>query len=643
MTTRLIAITGPLQGSSYELGDTEITIGRSSENQIRIEDHRVSRQHCSVRRESDQFRVVDLQSHNGVLVNGARVDERLIENGDRIQIGGSTFLFSSGEETPPLAGICLEDTTESANSTMFSAESSAKRSEARPGVIAFLLKITAALSVARTVPSVRDASARGILEGLLLELLFEVIPAERGAVVLIDSGSSEPSVAYTRERGDGRPGLVRVSRTVVRRVLEQRSGLLMNFGLSSTVSKDVESAVKGESWANDSGCASVLAAPLLVSDWDDFDQRSPTRALGVIYLQSDSTPFQESHLELITEVSVVASVAFENALYLEGLRKENELLQTAVSLEHNMIGNSAPMRELCAKITRVAKTDSTVLIMGESGTGKELVARALHEDSPRAAKRFVAINCAALTETLLESELFGHEKGSFTGATGQKLGKLEMAEKGTVFLDEIGEMPLHLQAKVLRVLQEREFERVGGTRTLKLNIRVLAATNRDLLAEVRAGRFREDLYYRLAVVTLRTPALRERGDDILMLARNFAARHSAICKRRFAGFTPKVERLLCSYDWPGNVRELENAVERAVVLGSGERIREEDLPESLFEAVGPDPEESSESLQSIVYASKQKAVANALAQSGGSVTKAAKLLGVNGNYLHRLINNLKLR
>lgn len=640
MTTRLIALTGPLQGTSYELGDTDVTIGRSHQNQICISDYKVSRQHCSIRCEGDRFRVIDLQSHNGVLVNGTRVVEQSIESGDRIEIGGYIFLFSRGEEqSPRVSGIYLEDAIESTHSTTRSAE----RPAARSGVIEFLLKITAALSVARTVPSVSDRSARGILEGLLLELLFEVIPAERGAVVITESGSSEPSAVFTRERGDGKPGPVRVSRTVVRQVLEQRSGLLMNLGPSSTMSKDLESVAGIQGCASDSGRASVLAAPLLVSDWDDVAPHSPARALGVIYLQSGSASFDESHLELITEVSVVASVAFENALYMETLRKENELLQAAVRQEHHMIGHSAPMRELSAKITKVAKTDSTVLIMGESGTGKELVARAIHEDSPRAAKRFVAINCAALTETLLESELFGHEKGSFTGATGQKLGKLEMAENGTVFLDEIGEMPLHLQAKVLRVLQEREFERVGGTRTLKLNIRVLAATNRDLLSEVHAGRFREDLYYRLAVVTLRIPSLRERGDDILILARHFAARHSAICNRKFAGFTPKVERLMSSYDWPGNVRELENAVERAIVLGSGGRIREEDLPESLFEAVGPDAEESGESLQSIVHASKHKAVANALAQSGGSVTGAAKLLGVNSNYLHRLMNNLKLR
>src|SRR3984893_18765913 len=222
-----------------------------------------------------------------------------------------------------------------------------------------------------------------------------------------------------------------------------------------------------------------------------------------------------------------------------------------------MVGESPLMREVYQFVSRVATRESTVLIQGESGTGKELLARAVHSNSGRADRPFVAINCAAITETLLESELFGHEKGAFTGAVGQKKGKLEMAAGGTVFLDEIGEMAPLLQSKLLRVLQERQMERVGGTQTVKLDIRMLAATNRDLEDDVRMGKFRQDLYYRLNVVTLKSPPLRERAEDIIPLANHFAKRFGERCRRPITGIASAGPAYLQSYSWPGNVRELE--------------------------------------------------------------------------------------
>ena len=221
---------------------------------------------------------------------------------------------------------------------------------------------------------------------------------------------------------------------------------------------------------------------------------------------------------------------------------------------------------------RVAPTDATVLIEGESGTGKELVARAIHRNSRRAENAFVAINCAAIAENLLESELFGHEKGSFTGAFAQKKGKIELAEGGTLFFDEIGELRPELQAKLLRVLQEKEFERVGGTKAISLDARLIAATNKNLAQAVERGEFRKDLYYRLNVVTLAMPALRDRPEDIPLLAEHFLIKVSRKCKKRIDGFSDEARLCLQRYDWPGNVRELENAIERAVVLGSGELI-----------------------------------------------------------------------
>jgi Nif-specific regulatory protein len=327
---------------------------------------------------------------------------------------------------------------------------------------------------------------------------------------------------------------------------------------------------------------------------------------------------------------------------MEWLEEENRRLQAEMNIEHNMVGESPRIREVYQFIGRVASTDSTVLVFGESGTGKELVARAIHQNSGRSAKPCVAINCAALADTLLESELFGHEKGAFTGAIAQKKGKLEVAEGGTVFLDEIGEMAPGLQAKMLRVLQEREFERVGGTRTIKLNVRLIAATNRDLEEEVRKGRFREDLYYRLNVVAIRMPALRERREDISLLASYFAAKYGKRSGRAVVGISPRARACLLNYEWPGNVRELENAIERAVVLGSSDLILPEDLPESVLEKASA-PGAPAEAFHDAVRESKKQLIVSAVEQASGNYTEAAKLLGLHPNYLHRLIRNLNLK
>jgi Nif-specific regulatory protein len=299
------------------------------------------------------------------------------------------------------------------------------------------------------------------------------------------------------------------------------------------------------------------------------------------------------------------------------------------------------IQKLIQTVEKLAPRDTTVLVLGESGTGKELVARALHAQSKRGRAPFVAINCAALTPSLLESELFGHEKGAFTDAAAQKKGKLEIADGGTVFLDEVGELAPELQAKLLRVLQQREFERVGGTKTLRLDVRMIAATNRDLAAEVRRGAFREDLYHRINVVALRTPPLRDRREDVLLLARHFTTRAAAHCGRRVNGLSAEAERCLTAYQWPGNVRELENAIEHAVVLGESDQILLEDLPESVVE--GAPAADVPGAYQASVGDAKRDSILRAWAESGGDYKAAAKRLGLHPNSLLRLIRNLGLR
>jgi two-component system, NtrC family, response regulator HydG len=380
---------------------------------------------------------------------------------------------------------------------------------------------------------------------------------------------------------------------------------------------------------------SVLCVPLIMH----------VRKLGVIYLDSDEPQarFDENHLQMATAVAAIAAVAIHNARNFEDLENENARLMVDADIEHNMVGESPLLQRVYQLISKVAPTDSTVLIVGESGTGKELAARAIHRNSKRGDKPFIAANCAAFAETLLESELFGHEKGAFTGALLQKKGRLELADGGTVFLDEIGDLSPSLQTKLLRVLQEREFERVGGSHTIKVDIRLLAATNRDLEDAIKKGTFRQDLYFRLNVVKLTMPTLRERRDDIPLLANYFARKYAEKCNRRVMGISSEARKRLMTYDWPGNVRELENAIERAVVLGTTEQILADDLPEAVVEAEATVSAETPSSYHELVVQTKKRMIADAMKQANGNYTAAAKLLDLHPNYLHRLIRNLNMK
>ena len=303
--------------------------------------------------------------------------------------------------------------------------------------------------------------------------------------------------------------------------------------------------------------------------------------------------------------------------------------QGDTGLVSSIIGESAKMREVLEMIGYVAPTEATVLISGESGTGKELVAEALHHNSERRGGPFVKVNCAALAESLLESELFGHEKGAFTGADRQRDGKFVQADTGTLFLDEIGETSQAMQVKLLRVLQEHELQRVGGERTIKVDVRILAATNRDLEAEVKKGNFREDLYYRLNVVTLPVPPLREREGDIPLLVNHFVTRFAAKNRREVSGITPQCLDILCQYPWPGNVRELENAIERGVILMRGDQLTEKSLPLNIqrYAKTSGSPEDADKGPVSLFLAEK-KLILETLEQTEGNKSEAARRLGI---------------
>ena len=616
MSPRLAAISGKLKGGIFAVDEEAMVIGRETAAHLCIADASVSRRHSRIEKKDDAFVITDLDSLNGTFVNDLPVKTRVLEHGDRVRIGDSQFLFLTheGDAMSKSSDVTLDEATVISGSTVQFRFDHAINLMARD--------LSALMKVSTTINSIRGLD--DLLERLL-ELLFEVVPAERGAILLTNEGSFETSLIFGLDRVQGKNQAVKVSRTIVQQVLRDGVALLANDGAAKSTHASESLAL--------TRAHSVMCVPLLIFD----------RKLGVLYLDTTRArdQFNRDHLQLVAAIAGISAVAIENARQFQWLETENERLLSDVNIEHNMIGESPAMQRVYHFISKVAPTDATVLINGESGTGKELAARAIHRNSKRAQKPFMAVNCAALNESLLETELFGHEKGSFTGALAQKKGRLEIADGGTIFLDEIGELTPALQVKLLRVLQEREFERVGGTVTIKVDLRMVAATNKNLEEAIEAGQFRQDLYYRLNVVSLEMPALRDRREDIMLLANYFADKYGARCNRKLRGFAPETRTCLTAYDWPGNVRELENTIERAVVLGTTDLVLAEDLPETMLErqvnVTNP------ATYHTAVAQAKKAIILNAMDQTQGDFNDAAKLLGVHPNYLHRLVRNLNLR
>ncbi len=342
----------------------------------------------------------------------------------------------------------------------------------------------------------------------------------------------------------------------------------------------------------------------------------------------------------------VLKLTLERALEHTGLKEENKYLKDKLSADYelkNIIGKSRPMKELIDILAMIAPSEATVLITGESGTGKELVAKSIHHNSSRKGHPLVVVNCVALTETLLESELFGHEKGAFTGADKRREGRFMKANRGTIFLDEIGETSPTMQAKLLRVIQEREIQRVGGEETLSVDVRILAATNRNLEEDVKEGKFREDLYYRLNVVALNVPPLCDRQDDIPLLAQHFLEKYAEKNRKNVKGFSPLAMDMLINYGWPGNVRELENTIERAVILLTGDLITEKDLPSNIIEPYSeisdwvekPKPVVANRPLEDI----EKEAILATLKATGGNKSETARRLKINRKTLHKKLKD----
>jgi DNA-binding NtrC family response regulator len=350
--------------------------------------------------------------------------------------------------------------------------------------------------------------------------------------------------------------------------------------------------------------------------------------------------FFEKPLDPGELLHIVSQAARMRLLEIENRRLRSELSRPPGFV--HLLGASQALEKILKQARSVAATSATVLLTGENGTGKEMLARAIHEESPRASGPFVAVSCAALPETLIESELFGHEKGAFTNATQTRKGRFELANGGTLMLDEIGDLTPAVQVKLLRVLQERSFERVGGSKTLTVDIRLIAATNRDLEKEVAEGRFRQDLFFRLNVVPLALPPLRDRVDDIPILAAHFAAKSANRYGHAMPELTPKLIDVLQEYDWPGNVRELENLLERLVVLSNGDSLGLEFVPEKMLKILPGASTQDESTLEGAVESVKRRMIQSALQAEGGNKVAAAKKLGISRSYLHRLINEFGL-
>lgn len=631
MNPRIVVIAGPLKGTTFPiLQEVDLAFGRHPASHAYLEDDLVSRRHCSLRLQDGRVQLKDLESMNGTTVNGVPIQLAVLEHGDRIKIGSSKFIYFDREETADnIPEFTDQDALFTTHLTLRLGLDDAQylapeTIEDLPSTSRLARDLGALLRISSSINAIRDPEQ---VQSSLLRLVLEVIPAERAAILLVGHKGDDFVSGQYFERDLEIPSAFRVSRSITHQVLNEGVAVLRNNVLTGGAVQPSESLVAQQ-------IHSVLCVPLIV-----FETR-----LGVIYVDSadSAAGFDADHLQLLTAIAGIAAVALEHARYVAWLEGENQRLQEEISVEHDMIGDGPRIQQVYQFIGRVAPTGSTVLILGESGTGKELVARAIHRNGNCANGPFVALNCGAIVDSLLESELFGHEKGAFTGAVAQRKGKIEMANGGTLFLDEVGELPLQTQVALLRVLQQREFERVGGNRPIKVDVRIIAATNRNLEQAIRDGRFRQDLFYRLKVVSIEMPPLSARGEDIPLLASHFLRKYRHLANRALAGITPEAMRLLVNHDWPGNVRELENAMERAVVLGASDYILPEDLPESLLERK-PDNESVGAGYHATLNSAKKELIHRAYRESGGNYTEAARILDLHPNYLHRLIRNLDMK
>jgi Nif-specific regulatory protein len=609
-----------------------ITLGRAPGNHVIVHDERASRFHAEIFPTATGWAIRDLQSRNGTLVGGHPLTtDHPLAPGDVVAIGLTEIRYCDGDPPADAAGDDPSGLTETGT---LPAELSAQQASImhRRSHSNLLEDIHAAAAhvprVGRAAAELcrlafalgRAADLRGIA-ALALDSALAGTGAARGVVLLPADPAAAPQSIDALQPVAAAPDAWppnSIPAGVVAAVMAGNEALLAEAGTGDE-------------------CRPVtLSAPV----------RSRGRPVGVMHLESASDGAADpDDLEYLMAVCDALALALDNVSAREALSTklanvadENERLRRRLGEDTPMVGTSPALQGIVGQLQRVAATKATVLVRGESGVGKELVARAIHESSARRAGPFVCLNCAALSETLLESELFGHEKGAFTGATERKIGKFEAAHRGTLMLDEIGEMTPAIQAKFLRVLEGHPFERVGGSGRVQVDVRVVAATNRNLEDAVMAGGFRRDLYFRLKVVEIIVPPLRRRPEDVEAIARHFLDRFAAETGRKLLGLTPAAVQALQAYHWPGNIRELRNCIERAVVLATDEWIDVDDLTLSQLAAAGDSAGEAAAGepfVPTTIEEVERRHVMATLEAVGGNKTKAAAILGIERSTLDR--------
>lgn len=640
------------------------TIGRAPTNRIVLSDEVCSRNHCEIFQNGPHWTLRDLKSRNGTQVSGETVaSDWELEDGEIVQIGECEIGFTYDISKPfrPFVespeGDYLDPTTDTATDISIvspSAESGSSAEiihrtrksrfrEASPDELGAREQINHELSsLYRLALEMGDAANSRELARKVLSSLFESTSADIGAILLLNEpteGTPTPDQLYQAVyRAETDSAYEQVSEYLSKIVLERREAVL---------AKDImdDSQLAHRESLEEIRVRSVICAPI----------RTNETLHGLVHLYSTDPlkPFTPDELEytlaVADQMALVLQHLIERESLADGLARatdENKTLRRQLELDGELVGESRPIQDLRETIRRIAPTDATALIRGESGVGKELVARAIHFNSGRSEAPFVCMNCAALSESLLESELFGHEKGSFTGATARKSGKFEQAHKGTLFLDEVGEMSQAIQAKFLRVLEGHAFERVGGSQAIAVNVRVVAATNRDLEEAVNDGTFRKDLYFRLHVVELNVVPLRERRSDIPVLARYFLERSAQKTNRPITGFSRGALESLLHYHWPGNVRELQNVVERSVILCQGKEVTASDIQLSTLRA---EKEEHADMTTPAGYREislevlEKEHILATLDWTDWNKSKASQILGIERSTLDRKLKRYRMR
>ncbi len=609
---------------TYVLYKPVNTIGRGLGNDVAVATAGIAETHAQILFDGRDFNLEEVDRTGEILINGKKKRRARLVHGDRLSLGDAELQFSIFDEPqsqpvrhPPSASGSSPDLHASAGI----AHGAGGPEGAGLAGVRKLHEFSEKLMTVKELDSLLEA---------MLTAVIDVTGAEKGLLLLLDEAYGSDGSAS----GQGGKPIIRASRhvtreaiadttgqisdSIVRRVLETGRPVIVSDALSDDVFRTSESVVALR-------LSSVMCAPLV----------SQGHVTGALYVGNDRVKglFQRSQLDLLSIFAGQASLILQNAMLLNALRADKEKLAAELKDKRfgEIIGVCPSMMEVFRKLQKVATTDISVLITGETGTGKELIARELHRRSNRVNGPFVVINCGAIPENLIESELFGHVKGAFTGAVASRPGKFQAADKGTLFLDEIGELPLNLQVKLLRALQERVVFRVGDSKPEKVDIRIVAATNRILEEEIKGGRFREDLYYRLNVVNIFLPPLRERGDDVLIIAKALLTKYAEELHSAVQGFTPQALAAIRKHNWPGNIRQLENRIKKALVLCDKTLLGVEDLE---LDQAG---ENNILPLEKAKEEFQRRYVLEVLERNNGNRTQTARDLGVDPRTIFRYL------